>query len=93
LAAATFFPVLVLGIFWKRANGRGAVTGMVSGGAVTLVYMIVNYATGFNILGISHVAAGVFGMAVNFLVTIVVSLRSNPPSAETSKLTEMLRQP
>lgn len=93
LAAATFFPVLVLGIFWKRANGRGAVAGMVAGAAITLAYMVANYATGFNILGISHVAAGIFGIPVNFLVTIGVSLLTAPPSQATNELTESLRQP
>jgi cation/acetate symporter len=94
LAAATFFPVLVLGIFWKRANGAGAVAGMIAGGVVTLAYMVANFANpSFNVLGISHVAAGVFGIPVNFLVTIVVSKLTAAPSSQAQALTEALRQP
>ena len=92
LAAATFFPVLVLGIFWKRANGRGAVAGMISGLIVTLAYMLLNARDpSFNVLGITNVAAGVFGVPVNFLVTIVVSKLTPPPSPETQALVESLR--
>ncbi len=92
IAAATFFPILVLGIFWKRANGRGAVAGMIAGLLVTLSYMLLNARDpSFNILGITNVAAGVFGVPVNFLVTIVVSKLSAPPSAETQALVDSLR--
>jgi cation/acetate symporter len=94
LAAATFFPVLVLGIFWKRANGAGAVAGMIAGAAVTLAYMIANFAEpSFNVLGISHVAAGVFGIPVNFGVTILVSKLTAAPSPQAEVLIEELRQP
>lgn len=94
LAAATLFPVLVLGIFWKRANGVGAIAGMLSGLLVTLVYMTANFSSlNFNILGIQHVGAGIFGMPVNFLVTILVSKLTAPPSQATLDLIETLRQP
>ncbi len=94
LAAATFFPILVLGIFWKRTNGRGAVAGMISGLAATLLYMLLNLRDpSFNILGITNVAAGVFGIPVNFLVTIVVSKLTAPPSEEAQALVNSLRQP
>ncbi len=94
LAAATFFPILVLGIFWKRANGRGAVAGMIAGLIVTLTYMVLNSLNpDFSILGITNVAAGIFGIPVNFLVTIVVSRLTPPPSAETQALVDSLRQP
>ena len=93
-AAATFFPILVLGIFWKRANGRGAVAGMVAGMGVTLLYMLVNVVNPeWNILGITNVAAGIFGIPVNFLVTILVSKLTAPPPPETQVLVESLRQP
>lgn len=91
-AAATFFPILVLGIFWKRANGRGAMAGMIAGLLVTLAYMLLNSRDpSFNVLGITNVAAGVFGVPVNFLVTIVVSKLTPPPSPETQALVESLR--
>jgi cation/acetate symporter len=93
-AAATFFPILVLGIFWKRANGNGAVAGMISGLAATLAYMLANaWNPDFNILGITNVAAGVFGTPVNFLVTYLVSKLTAPPPPEAQALVESLRQP
>nr|MCW1967481.1 cation acetate symporter [Anaerolineae bacterium] len=94
LAAATLFPVLVLGIFWKRANGVGAIAGMLSGLLVTLAYMTANFSSlNFSILGIQHVGAGIFGIPVNFLVTILVSKWTAPPSQATLDLVETLRQP
>jgi cation/acetate symporter len=93
-AAATVFPVLGLGIFWKRANARGAIAGMLTGLSVTIVYMLVNILNpAFNILGITNVAAGVFGVIANFVVTIAVSLRTTTVPPETTTLVESLRQP
>jgi cation/acetate symporter len=93
-AAATFFPILVLGIFWKRANGNGAVAGMIAGLATTLGYMLANaWNPDFNILGITNVAAGIFGVPINFLVTYLVSKLTAPPPLETQMLVESLRQP
>ncbi len=93
-AAATLFPVLVLGIFWKRANARGAVAGMLAGLLVTLTYMVLNVLNpNITLLGITNVAAGVFGVIANFVVTIAVSLQTKNVSAETTTLVESLRQP
>lgn len=93
-AAATLFPVLVLGIFWKRAHARGAVAGMLAGLIVTLSYMVLNVLNpNFNLLGITNVGAGVFGVIANFIVTIGVSLRMPRPLPETTQLVESLRQP
>ena len=93
-AAATLFPVLVLGIFWKRANARGAVAGMLAGLLVTLTYMVLNVLNpNINLFGITNVAAGVFGVIANFVVTIAVSLQTKNVSAETTTLVESLRQP
>jgi cation/acetate symporter len=94
LAAATFFPVLVLGIFWKRTTSRGAASGMLCGLLVTALYMGVNYTfPGINLFGIGHGAAGIFGVAVNFLVTVLVSRFGPPPAPETVALVEHLRHP
>ena len=93
-AAATIFPILVMGIFWKRANSQGAVAGMLAGLAVTLVYMILNSLNPqFNILGITHVAAGVFGILTNFAVTLLTSRLTPATSEETKMIVEALRQP
>lgn len=94
LAAATFFPVLVLGIFWKGATSRGAVAGMISGLVVTTLYMGLNYTfPSFELLGISHSAAGIFGVPVNFFVIWLVSRLGPPPDAETGALVDYLRHP
>ncbi|MBI5032444.1 MAG: VC_2705 family sodium/solute symporter [Chloroflexi bacterium] len=93
-AASTLFPILVLGIFWKRANGRGAVAGMIAGFFTTLTYMLLNSLNpNWNILGITNVAAGIFGMPVNFAVAIIVSKLTPPPPPEVVRLVESLRQP
>ena len=94
LAASTLFPVLVLGIFWKRTNATGAIAGMLTGLVVTLSYMMINFAyPTFNILGIQHIAAGIFGIPANFLVTILISKLTPPPSQDAMDLVEGLRQP
>ncbi|MEP7190195.1 MAG: sodium:solute symporter family protein, partial [Roseiflexaceae bacterium] len=94
LAAASFFPIVLLGIFWKRANAPGAIAGMTGGLIVTIFYMISNYLDpSFNLFGISHLAAGLFGMITNFALTIIVSLLTKPPSPQAQRMVESLRQP
>ena len=73
---------------------RGAVAGMVAGLLVTLTYMVLNVLNpNLNVLGITNVAAGVFGVIANFAVTISVSLLTPETSPETTTLVESLRQP
>jgi len=102
-AAASFFPALSLGIFWKRANGMGAVLGMVSGLGVTSYYMFTNQpwlrAT-FGISspvqlwwGIDPISAGLFGVPVGFAVMVLVSLVTPAPDRKTQDLVEYIRYP
>jgi cation/acetate symporter len=88
LAASAFVPVMVLGIFWSRTNRRGAVAGMVAGLGVTIYYLTIN-APPFRALfgmapgqalwfGIQPVSAGVFGVPVGLVVTVLVSLMTKP---------------
>lgn len=93
LAAASFFPVLVLGIWWKRANRPGAVAGMIAGFGVTLYYLIGSRFFGVSWFGTGTVACGVFGVPLNFLVTIVVSLLTAPPSQAVQDLVTSVRYP
>lgn len=94
IAAASFFPALVLGIFSKQVNGKGAVAGMIAGMVVTLVYMVLNYTNpAFNLWGISHVAAGIFGVPVNFLLSWLVSRLTTPPSPRVRSFINTLRHP
>ncbi len=93
-AAATIFPVLVLGIFWRRANSRGAVAGMISGFLVTVGYMAISYVVPeWSLFGISSSAAGIFGVPVNFLVTWLVSRYSPPPDPTVAALVDYVRHP
>ena len=105
LAAAAFFPALVLGIFWRRANGIGAVLGMVSGLLVCLYYMVTNHELLRRVFGITRplvecswwgidpVAAGVFGAPAGALVMIVASLLTRPPGPAENEVVDRLRMP
>ena len=104
LAGSAFFPALVLGIFWKRANRPGAISGMVIGLLVTLYYMVrVQFDAipwlgihGIGMepwLGIQSTSAGVWGVAVGFVTIVIVSLLSDPPSRETQNFVESVRTP
>lgn len=94
LAAATIFPVLVLGIFWKGSTSHGATFGMLSGLAVTVAYMVVTYLDPERALwGIGSTAAGIFGAPVNFFITWFISLISPPPAPEVEELVDNLRHP
>jgi cation/acetate symporter len=94
LAASTLFPIVLLGIFWKRANATGAMAGMIGGLIVTLWYLVNNYLDpSNNILGMSHLSSGVFGMIANFVLTTVVSLLTAPPPQAIQDMIEELRNP
>ncbi|MFY1633297.1 sodium:solute symporter family protein [Solwaraspora sp. WMMB335] len=98
LAASTFFPVIVLGIFWKRCNAVGAASGMIAGLVFTASYMIYTlevFGTSANeyVFNISPEAIGTIGAIVNFIVTIVVSKMTAPPPEEISEMVENIRYP
>ncbi|MFQ5579849.1 MAG: sodium:solute symporter family protein [Nitrospiria bacterium] len=100
LAAASFFPAIIMGIFSKRMNKYGAISGMVSGLIFTAAYIIY-----FKYLhpelnspdhwwfGISPEGIGTVGMVLNFLVANIVSLITPPPPSEIQELVEQIRTP
>ena len=102
-AASAFFPALVLGIFWSRANKWGAVSGMVAGLALALYYMVRNepWLRGVSGIaapvdlwfGIAPISAGAFGVPLGFAVIVVVSLLTPAPTAEARALVRQLRYP
>ncbi|MDH4182481.1 MAG: cation acetate symporter, partial [Betaproteobacteria bacterium] len=105
-AAAAFFPALVLGIFWKRANKWGATLGMIAGLGVTFWYMITTQQWMREIVfgtprsvpqalwwDIQPISAATFGVPLGFLVIIVVSLLTPAPDRQTQELVEHVRYP
>ncbi|ADI65505.1 sodium:solute symporter family protein [Trichormus azollae] len=95
LAAASFFPVIVLGIFDKRTNAEGAIAGMLTGFIFTIIYIIGVKFTGMTpwFFGVSAEGIGTLGMIINFIVTITVSRCTPPPGADIQALVEDLRTP
>lgn len=103
LAAASFFPAIVMGIFSKRMNKEGAIAGMIVGLGITLYYMarfklgwIGNPETATPEhwwFGISPEGFGIVGMLINFLVSILVSRFTAPPPQDVQDLIEDIRVP
>jgi len=105
LAAAGFFPALVLGVFWKRTTGIAASLGMIAGVGVTFYYMVttqvwlreVFFGTPRNVpvtglwWDIQPIAAGVFGVPLGFAVILLVSLITPAPSQKIQDLVENVR--
>ncbi|MEM8584961.1 MAG: sodium:solute symporter family protein [Bacteroidota bacterium] len=102
LAAASFFPAIVLGIFDKRMNQQGAIAGMVTGILLMFGYMAV-YKLGWFVdevppssswwFGISPEGFGSVAMFVNLAVSMVVSRMTPPPPKEITDLVEDIRIP
>ena len=107
LAAASLFPVILLGIFFKRVNREGAIAGMLTGLIFTYGYieffkgLFLKWAGapwGVNtaehwFLGISPEGIGVIGMCLNFTVAISVSLVTKPPPEHIQHMVEHIRVP
>ncbi len=93
LATASFFPALVLGVFWKRLNKQGAISGLIVGLLVTIIYIYLNKTQGFSVWGIQDTGSGLFGLIANLIVTVAVTLMTPPPSERIQKLVEELRYP
>jgi cation/acetate symporter len=100
LAAASFFPAIILGIFYKRMNREGAVSGMILGLVFTASY--ISY---FKLIhpefntpehwwwGISPEGIGTLGMLLNFATALVISRLTPPPPQEIQELVEKIRVP
>ncbi|HMS26061.1 MAG TPA: cation acetate symporter [Burkholderiaceae bacterium] len=108
-AAATFFPALTLGIFWKRANKWGASLGMIAGLGITFYYMLTTQPWLYKLThgaaitpeiikantwwDIAPISAGLFGVPLGFIVIIVVSMLTKAPGKDIQDLVEHVRFP
>ena len=100
LAAASFFPAIILGIFSKRMNKEGAIAGMIAG-----ILLMIFYMTKFKFdwfgggteadwwFGISPEGFGTVAMFANFIVSILVSRCTPPPPREVVEIVENIRIP
>jgi cation/acetate symporter len=93
LAGASFFPALVMGIWWTRTNRAGAVAGMVAGLLVTLYYMIGSRFYGVSWFGTQTIASAIFGLPVGFLVIWIVSLLTKTPPQAIQDIVTNVRYP
>ena len=103
LAAASFFPILVLGIFWKRCNRQGAVWGLITGLAFTFTMIVLMRAHVVvpgvetpildTFLGINAQGIGVVGMVLNFVVTVAVTKMTPAPPQKVQDMVEQIRYP
>jgi cation/acetate symporter len=100
LAAATIFPALLMGIFYKRLNKEGAIAGMISGLIITSAYIInfkflnvhLNSADNW-FFGISPEGFGFVGMIINFIVALIVSFFFTKPPDDIYRMVDKIRQP
>ena len=103
LAAASFFPAIILGIFDKRMNSKGAIAGMIVGITLMLFYMI-RYKTGLiGIMdarpasewwfGTSPEGFGTIAMIINVIVSVIVSRMTAPPPENVQEMVESIRIP
>ncbi|MFJ5381992.1 VC_2705 family sodium/solute symporter [Cupriavidus sp. CER94] len=100
LAASSFFPVLVLAIFWRRTTAAGAVAGMATGLAVAVYYIFVNYPFftrmtgifGNRWFGVDPIASGAFGVPAGFAAAILVSLITPRNAPVIDRLVNYLRK-
>jgi cation/acetate symporter len=104
-AAASFFPALVAGIFWKRANKWGAIAGMVVGLAVCFYYMattqpwmrgifgVTGPVSDYIWFGIQPISAAVFGVPAGVAALVVVSLLTPAPDKQVQEFVEHCRYP
>jgi cation/acetate symporter len=106
IAGASLFPALMMGIFSKRMNNKGAIAGMLTGLICTLLYIFTYlgwfFIPGTNmlantpdnwILGISPLSFGAVGALINFAVAFVVSNATDAPPQEIQDLVESVRYP
>ena len=90
LTGSSFFPILVLSIWWKRTNAFGAVAGLISGFAVALLAIVTGW---MDWLSFDPALAGIFGIPASFTAAIAASLVTPQPSRHERELLRDIRVP
>ncbi len=100
LAAASFFPAIILGIFYKKMNSKGAIAGMIAGISIMLFYMLKYKLQFFGggtqddwWFGISPEGFGTIAMIVNFVVSLAVNAFTEEPPQDVQEIVENIRIP
>ena len=97
-AASSFFPALVLGVFWRRANKWGAIIGMIAGLGICMYYFVTTLpflggSPANQWFGMLPVTAGVFGVPVGVMTIIIVSLLTGMPDQKVQEMVDHVRYP
>ena len=97
LAASSFFPTLLLGIFSKRMNKEGAITGMIAGIGFTFSYIVYFQFMGGTpdqyFLGITPEGIGFIGMIINFIISFLVCIFTSSPPEDVIEMVEEIHIP
>ena len=100
LAAASFFPAILMGIFYKKMNREGAISGMIAGIGLMLFYMLkfkFNFFGGGTVRdywwGISPEGFGSIAMVVNFIISFIVMKFTSPTPPEIKEIVDNVRTP
>ena len=98
LSAGGLFPALFLAVWWRRANGPGAIAGMIAGFAVTLAIVVGGRYPGLlpadaQGSGLSPLSAAIIGLPIGFVVAIAVSLATRAPSPSEVAAIDAMRRP
>ena len=100
LAAASFFPAIVMGIFYKQMNKEGAIAGMLAGISLMIFYMLkfkFNFFGGGSVddywFGISPEGFGSVAMIVNFIISYIVMKYTLPPPKKIKDIVDNIRIP
>ena len=94
IAGSGLFAALVLGVWWKRTTKAGAIAGMIAGYGICMIYLVGTQYMGMDRwFGVANISAGLFGIPLAFIVTIVVSYMTPAPSEEMQKFIDEVRIP
>ncbi len=91
LSAATFFPIMLLSVWWARTGAAAALFGMGAGFAVTMLCIVMGQAGGPGLLGVDSLIAGAIGVPIGILVIVVMTMMAPAADDETKEFVEEMR--